>query len=262
MQRPLFSIITANLNSGQALVRTAASIAGQGVDYEHLICDGSSADGSRELGERLAAASGRVRFWSEPDHGVYEAMNRGIASASGRYLYFIGAGDTLKPGSLAAIRRYLPEDPRALVYGNAVALGRIYDGEFSARKLAASNLCHQAVFYGRRVFQICGGYQEKYRVLADWELNLRCFGEERIRKIYAPVLVAEFEPGGISYGGDPAFDRDRLRLVRGHLGLGRCAYHLARAGKAIADAKALIGFPRPPVMCEGCSDGRRPDGGR
>lgn len=62
MQQPLFSIITANLNSGRKLERTVASIIGQPVDYEHLIFDGASSDGSRELGERLAAASDRIRF--------------------------------------------------------------------------------------------------------------------------------------------------------------------------------------------------------
>jgi glycosyltransferase involved in cell wall biosynthesis len=240
MQQPLFSIITANLNSGRKLERTVASIIGQPVDYEHLIFDGASSDGSRELGERLAAASDRIRFSSEPDHGVYAAMNKGIAGAAGRYLYFIGAGDTLKPGSLAAIAPHLPEDQCALVYGNVTAFGRTYDGEFTARKLTAANICHQSAFYGRRVFEICGDFNETYRVFADWEFNMRCFGAEKIRKIHVPVLVADFEPGGISCGRDPEFERDRLRLIRGHLGLGRCAYAVARVWKLRAEARARI----------------------
>ena len=233
MPDPLISIITASLNAGTKLAATVASVAGQSVDYEHLIFDGGSTDGSLLQAETLAAADPRIRVLSQPDHGVYDAMNKAIPQAVGRYLYFLGAGDTLRPESLAAIARYLPEDPCALVYGNVFAFGRVYDGAFTPWKLTASNICHQSAFFGRRVFELCGTFSLRYPVFADWEFNLRCFAEPQVRKLYAPVLVADFEPGGLSYGGDPVFNRDRLRLIRQHLGLGRWALWSARAKKLL-----------------------------
>ena len=233
MPDPLISIITASLNSGTKLAATVASVAGQSVDYEHLIFDGGSTDGSLLQAETLSAADPRIRVLSQPDHGVYDAMNKAISQAAGRYVYFLGAGDRLRPGSLTAIAGYLPEDPCALVYGNVFAFGRVYDGAFTPWKLTASNICHQSAFFGRRVFELCGTFNLKYPVFADWEFNLRCFAEPQVRKLYAPVLVADFEPGGLSYGGDPVFNRDRLRLIRQHLGLGRWALWSARAKKLL-----------------------------
>lgn len=233
MPDPLISIITASLNSGTKLAATVASVAGQSVDYEHLIFDGGSRDGSLSLVETLAAADPRIRVFSQSDHGVYDAMNKAISQAAGRYVYFLGAGDRLRPGSLTAIAGYFPEDPCALVYGNVFAFGRVYDGAFTPWKLTASNICHQSAFFGRRVFELCGTFNLKYPVFADWEFNLRCFAEPKVRKLYAPVIVADFEPGGLSYGGDPVFDRDRLRLIRQHLGLGRWALWSARSKKLL-----------------------------
>jgi glycosyltransferase involved in cell wall biosynthesis len=233
MTAPLISVITANFNSGTKLAGTVASVAGQSVDYEHLIFDGGSTDGSLLQAETLSTADPHIRVFSQPDHGVYDAMNKAIPKAAGRYLYFLGAGDIVRPGSLAAIARYLPEDPCALVYGNVFAFGRVYDGAFTPWKLTASNICHQSAFFGRGVFELCGTFNLKYPVFADWEFNLRCFAEPRVRKLHAPVLVADFEPGGLSYRGDPAFNRDRLRLIRQHLGLGRLALWSARARKLL-----------------------------
>ena len=137
MPDPLISIITASLNSGAKLAATVASVAGQSVAHEHLIFDGGSTDGSLLQAETLAAADPRVRVFSGTDHGVYDAMNKAIPHAAGRYLYFLGAGDTLRPESLAAIAGYLPEDSSALIYGNVFAFGRVYDGAFTPWKLTA-----------------------------------------------------------------------------------------------------------------------------
>ena len=84
MPDPLISIITASLNSGTKLAATVASVAGQSVDYEHLIFDGGSTDGSLLQAETLAAADPRIRVLSQPDHGVYDAMNKAIPHATGR----------------------------------------------------------------------------------------------------------------------------------------------------------------------------------
>jgi glycosyltransferase involved in cell wall biosynthesis len=217
----LLSIITASLNSGLKLKETYASIASQQVKFEYIIMDGGSTDGSKEIGEALAADDPRVRFFSGPDRGVYDAMNKGVGKANGSYIYFIGAGDTLLPNSLREMLKYLPEELNSLVYGDCIMDGKRERGEMSKTGLAFLNICHQGIFYGREIFKICGVYSTRYRNLADWEFNMRCFGSRRVRVVYTPVVVANFEAGGISAGGvmgDDAFRADQPKLIRRHLG--------------------------------------------
>ena len=218
--RPEFSIITASFNSGTKLSQTYASIVNQQVDYEYIIMDGASTDGSREIGQRLAADDKRIRFFSEPDKGVYDAMNKSAAVATGRYLYFIGAGDALLPGSLHQVAKFLPKDLNSLVYGDCIMDGKRYRGKFRKRDFASLNICHQGIFYGRDVFKICGNYDCRYQRLADWEFNMRCFGNRKIRTAYMPMVVASFEPGGISSQiRDAAFRADHRMLIRRYFGM-------------------------------------------
>jgi glycosyltransferase involved in cell wall biosynthesis len=217
--KPLFSIITTTYNCGAKIDRTWESLVTQDfADFEYLIIDGNSKDGTRE---RLAAIKdSRFRSSSEPDQGIYDAMNKGIERARGRYLFFLGAGDLLLPGVLQKISRHLPESDAALVYGNVLmgADNLVYDGRFSRLKLCCRNICHQAIFYGRDVFKLAGNFNLKYRILADWAFNLKCFGDGRIAARFVPVTVARFETGGVSGGGDPVFEADKLSLIRTCLG--------------------------------------------
>lgn len=219
---PLFSVITPTYNSGPKLDTTYASLLAQDFgDFEYLVIDGGSSDGTRE---RLAAGLGdpRVRSVSEPDRGIYDAMNRGIAMARGRYLLFLGAGDILLPGVLGRVAGVLPEDDSSLVYGDVLWEGRVYDGEFDKIRLCDRNICHQAIFYGRDIFEIVGRYDLRYPLLADWALNIRCFGSPRVACRYVPVTVAVYEAGGASDTRDIAFEADWKSILLS--GLGRRAY--------------------------------------
>ena len=239
MRPPVLTIITPNYNSGDKLVATVQSAQAQEVDLEYLILDGASTDQSLEIARNLESAHPDwLRVTSRKDCGVYDAMNQGIASARGRYLYFFGAGDVLYPGVLKQIIRALPADNRTLVYGDILWKGRRYDGRFTARKLHADNLPHQAAFYGRDIFQIVGTYELKYKMLADWALNLAVFGNRRVRRKYVDVLVANYEGGGLSDQiEDIAFISDRAVLLHR---LGRWANLYARTYHRLASLKARL----------------------
>ena len=174
-----------------------------------------------ELGNGWRRSKIRDSSYSEyPDKGIYDAMNKGIEKARGRYVFFLGAGDILLPGALQQISRHLPDRDDALVYGN-VSMGMngsIYDGKFTKLKLCIRNICHQAIFYGRDVFKLVGNYNLKYRILADWAFNLKCFIDSRISTRFAPVNVANFEGSGVSGGGDAVFEADKMSLIRTSLG--------------------------------------------
>jgi len=219
---PLFSVITPTYNSGPKLETTWASLLAQDFgDFEYLVIDGASTDGTRE---RLASGLGdpRGRSVSEPDRGIYDAMNKGIALARGRYLLFLGAGDRLLPGVLGRVSGLLPRDDSSLVYGDVIWEGRVYDGEFDRIRLCDRNICHQAIFYGRDVFKLVGGYDLRYPLLADWALNIRCFGSPRVACRYVPVTVAKYEAGGASDTRDLAFEADWKSILLD--GLGRRTY--------------------------------------
>lgn len=216
MNPPLISVITATLNSGAKIAATIASVLSQREDlYEFFVIDGGSNDDTLA---HLRAQGSALRYLSEPDEGIYDAMNKGIRLTSGKFLYFLGAGDRLLPGVLetvAARIRKLPgqdQNPQpTFLYGNVDLpdYNQPYDGRFNRFKLLRRNICHQAIFYQRSVFERVGFYNTKYQSLADWEFNIRCFDDPNIRKRYIPLTIAEYEGGGKSItASDPAFYAD------------------------------------------------------
>lgn len=216
--RPTFSLITANHNSGDKLRRTFHSIKNQDVDLEYIIVDGVSSDGSLDVALEIAASDSRVKVISEKDKGIYDAMNKGISAASGRCIYFLGAGDELISGALAALLKHLPDEQPTMLYGNVLINDVRYDGQFDWRKLVGKNICQQGIVYTSNLFRLLGLFTLDYPRHADWEFNLRCFGNRNVVKHYVPVDIAYFEPNGVSYSGDVAFERDKMIVLRRTLG--------------------------------------------
>ena len=221
----LFSIITPTFNCASKIDGTAASVFAQNEQlYEYLIIDGGSTDGTIE---QLQSYTSHLRWLSEPDVGIYDAMNKGLRLARGRFMYFLGSGDRLHPGALQAVADAvarlpaLPDRP-LLLYGNVYWESRhcIYDGPFDAAKLRRRNLCHQAAFYERTIYDRHGSFDLRYAVNADYALNLRCFGDPEIRKFYLDLTVADYEGTGRSaHDHEDLFFTDWPRLTREHLGL-------------------------------------------
>ncbi|WP_075087195.1 glycosyltransferase family 2 protein [Verrucomicrobium spinosum] len=216
----LFSVILPVLHADGKLGETLDSVASQAFeDLEVLVMDGGASPSTERLVQRSSLnEGGGLRYVGKPDQHL-RCMNEALDLASGRYIYFIGAGDTLRPHALAAVRDQLPTNDSSLVYGNVMRGAQIYDGPFDAWRLCHRNICHQAAFYGRDIFQLLGRFSLSYPACADWEFNMRCYGDSRIPKRYIETVVADFEQGGLSSHGDPAFNRDHGRLIRRHLGL-------------------------------------------
>ena len=230
MTSPLFSIITPVLNDRAGLEKTIASVLSQphGL-FEFLVLDGGSTDGTPAL---LGQQPEQVRWVSEPDGGVYQAMNKGLAMASGEFVYFLGAGDTLRPGALEAVAAQIPRRPLTYFYGNVYAegYGRVYNGRYSPWKLSRLNICHQAVFAHRSVFERVGGFDTRYAIMADHVWNMKVFGDPAITKLYSELVVADYAAGGLSQQRpDPQLALDRLALIKQHLGPLPYALNLAAA---------------------------------
>lgn len=222
MNAPLFSIIIPTLNAASKLSRTLESALSQEpvASREVLVIDGSSTDHTLDV---LKSCREQIRWISEADGGIYEAMNKGIRLARGRYLYFLGAGDRLRESVLRQVSsqaRLSESDRTQFVYGNVAwkNFNETYDGEFTASKLADYNICHQAIFYHRAIFERLGLFQTEYHCCADWVLNMKCFSDTGITKVFLPTTIADYEGGGRSTTeGDAAFDAARPGLVKKYL---------------------------------------------
>jgi hypothetical protein len=126
-----------------------------------------------------------------------------------------------------------------LLYGNVNWSGysRSYDGRFNRFKLFRRNICHQAIFYQRSVFERLGYYNTKYRLWADWEFNIRCFNDQGIHKCYIPLRIADYEGSGTSATTyDLAFEADFPRIARVLANQARSAY----AEVAVFRARELL----------------------
>jgi glycosyltransferase involved in cell wall biosynthesis len=220
------SIVVPTFNSEAVLRGCVESFATQTFsDFEIVVVDGASTDRTVALIQELAAKYPNLRWSSEKDGGVYDAMNKGIRLARGKWLLFFGADDRLCADDvLARVAPQLNLDTD-FVYGNVVLTndpfgreGMLYKGEFSVRDIVGQNICHQAIFYSRELFARFGGYNLKYRAFADWDFNLRVF--TKVRKKYVPVTVANFQGGGMSAeDNDPEFHTHFVELITRELAL-------------------------------------------
>ena len=218
MEQKLFSIITPTYNCGPKVVRTINSVLSQDNSlYEYIVIDGDSNDGTQS---EIQPFNAHINFVSEPDTGVYDAMNKGIEMARGKYIYFLGAGDTLRANVLGNLARVIPDTELAFVYGNVYWVDEafIYGGEFDKLRLETFNICHQAIFYERAIFDEVGRFELDYKILADYVFNIKCFGNDKIQKTYLDYVVANFEGGGQSaHQKDTALIEALPRLIEEYL---------------------------------------------
>lgn len=225
----VYSIITAVYNVADKIEKTIKSVISQNEElYEYIIVDGNSQDGTVEILERYQKDyPNNIRFISEPDKGIYDAMNKGIDMAEGEYLLFIGAGDTLRDNILQTVKDMLSFKIE-MVYGLLFLEKRkmIFGGEYDKYKITARAIPHPATFYKKEIFQIMGKYSLSYPIAADYDFNIKCFGNNNIYKKYIDIIVANFEEGGISdIGRDEAFANAIGHTILTNLGIDCYKYH-------------------------------------
>lgn len=208
------SVILPNYNSGPLLEKTLASIFDTPCRYslEVLIMDNLSSDNPLATLHRFP--SHPIHFHSEADRGIYDAMNKGIQKAKGKWLIFLGAGDELLMESVNQLP--LDSDTPCMMYGDVylVQSQKIYDGPFDFLKMTEKNICHQAIFYHARVFRQLGLFNLRYPITADYVFNLTLFGAMGHRIQYVPLTISRFLGGGLSdTGQDHAFHKHKFRII-------------------------------------------------
>ena len=195
------SIITVNLNNKDGLQKTIDSVVSQTFkDYEWIVIDGGSTDGSRELIEQYAD---HFAYWvSEPDKGVYNAMNKGIRVAKGEYLQFLNSGDWLVDET--ALERCFSHGFTAdIAFGDQYFVhpeGKRHKSSFpkllTFKFLFQSSLGHSASFIKRELFQI-EQYDESFKIVSDWAFFVKMMLDDR-KFVNINETVTCYDLSGIS----------------------------------------------------------------
>ena len=196
-----FSIVTINYNNLFGLKNTVESVIKQELtDYEFIVIDGGSTDGSKEYLEKY---SSYFDFWvSEHDSGVYHAMNKGLYKATGEFSLFLNSGDYLYDNEVLSRVKNCLNSSFDLVYGLIQWEGM--EQLWNPRKdlqsfemVFQSLIPHQATFFKTKLIQKMGGYDESYKVVSDWGLMLSMI-DQGYKTQKMDLIISTCEAQGIS----------------------------------------------------------------
>lgn len=213
------TVITVNLNNKAGLEATMDSVLAQTyADLEYIVVDGGSSDGSTDVIEQHA---NRLAYRvSEPDRGVYHAMNKGIEHATGEYLLFLNSGDRLMDRTtLRNVDAQL--NGTDLVYGNMrydkgdSFYDSIYPDTISLSYLYVHYLPHPATFIKRILFERVGNYDERYAICADWVFFVRALGLYQANYAHINEIISIYDTQGMSAQLDSRskIKQERLQLL-------------------------------------------------
>ena len=196
------SIITINYNNLPGLQKTVESVLNQTwQEFEYIVIDGGSTDGSAAY---LESQSENIDYWvSEPDKGIYNAMNKGIARATSEYLLFLNSGDHfIDSFSLQKIQKQLVNEDVIYFDVNVVANGDccvLENPAVLSFSYLHNNLpCHQCTFIHLSVFERVGYYDERLKIVADWKLLLQAILKHNVTYRKVDAVFSTFYKDGIS----------------------------------------------------------------
>lgn len=213
MTNPLISIITITYNAEKELPVTMDSVMSQSYDnFEHLIIDGASTDRTLEI----ARKNGDARIMSEKDNGLYDAMNKGLDLARGKYVLFLNAGDSFRTSDTLALYAEEAEKDRDIIYADTMIVNS--DGDdigprhYSAPLLLTHDsfskgmlICHQAFMVKK---EIAPQYDLQYRFSADYDWTIKCIRNTDPEKCINLNTVA------INYLSDGMTDKNKIKSLK------------------------------------------------
>jgi glycosyltransferase involved in cell wall biosynthesis len=217
------SIITVALNSASHIRQAIDSIASQDDGrLQYIVVDGASTDDTVAIVESYRPQFGeRLVVISEKDQGLYDAMNKGIALATGDVIGILNSDDQYLPGTIAAVETRFEEQDADIVYGDVEVHGpdgpELYNGTLNGIREIMS-IPHPGCFVRREAYARWGVFDTRYRFHADYDLLLRWYyGGAR----FVPLnrLVARFEGGGLSSGSFEKRRREHYAIHRRQIGL-------------------------------------------
>lgn len=227
MKQTKISIITASFNSEKTIGEAIASLKRQSWPaVEHVVIDGLSRDTTVDIASQTLAASDILI--SEPDQGIFDALNKGLLKASGDVVGFLNSDDLLADSQVLSRVAACFEDPEVgAVYGDLQYVGannpdkvirNWKSGAFNRQKVRRGWMPPHPTFYMRReLYQLLGGFDESYRIAGDYEALLRYLSYEALQIRYLPEVLVKMRLGGASNGSFKAVinkSREDFRAMR------------------------------------------------
>ncbi len=217
------SIITINRNNTAGLEKTMHSVASQTCkDFEYIVIDGASTDGSVEVIKKLESEFAHLRWVSEPDSGIYNAMNKGIRMATGDYIQILNSADCLVSDDVT--ERMLAELEKqgrpSILYGNMVKCfpdgHKMVDKCFAGQEITmlgmyTGTLNHDPAYIRRDLFEKYGYYDESLKIVSDWKWYLQAIIMGGEKPQYVDIDVTLFDMTGIS---ENAANKEKIKSER------------------------------------------------
>jgi len=211
----IISIIIVTHNAADTLQKCLDSIYRQQYPSLNIILiDGNSTDATVDI---IKTNLNKIYYWqSEPDNGVYDAMNKGLKHITGTWVYFLGVDDELCDdfSTLA----YELNETNAIYYANVLTKGVKRSGKLSPYQMAKHGIFHQAIIYPANVFSKYS-FDTRYKIVADNLLNMKCWRDKEFKFVYKEYVIALFNHTGLSGRViDAEFERDKSRLILTYFG--------------------------------------------
>lgn len=245
--RPLISVITITFNAAGTLPVTMESVAEQTFrDFEHIVVDGASTDDTIMHARRMGTP--RLRILSEPDEGLYDAMNKGLKIARGRYVLFLNAGDRFHDAdSLKAYADAISEKNPDIIYGETDIVDiegkRIGPRHLSVPEILTFDsfskgmlICHQAFMVRKDIAVL---YDTDYRFSADYDWCIRCIQASRAGdRVNLHRVTIDYLADGLTDKNKMASLVERFKIMAAHYGSAKAvAAHLSFIPRAIKRGK-------------------------
>lgn len=217
------SIITVSFNCKNTIEKTLYSVANQkNQDYEYIIIDGGSTDGTMELIQAYSNIIENMYIVSEPDNGIYDAMNKGILKASGDYIFFLNSGDVFyNDFVLAEVMKYLDLD-FDIFWGNVIKnnIVETYPSQISKFRLVALErmICHQAIFAKKELLEKYL-FDTTFKICADrdWLINV-IFRYGATYYYMKNLIICDYDCTGISSSNYKTYSIESMRIAKRNYG--------------------------------------------
>lgn len=214
------TVATVTYNAANTLKDTIESVLGQTYEnLEYIVVDGASKDNTLDI---IRSYGDRIKWISEPDTGIYDAMNKALQMASGDYLIFMGADDVFysKETLQKVVENIVDKD--SIFYGKVIRShsGVTYGHQVTSNlDISKENICHQCIFYPKAIYKN-KKYDLQYRIYADNVYNWELYSANSSRFRYMDVIVTLFNEEGVSGGrNDAVFKKNEYKLVSKLFGL-------------------------------------------
>jgi glycosyltransferase involved in cell wall biosynthesis len=225
--KPLITIVTVCYNSEHLISETIKSVLNQTYNnIEYIIIDGASTDRTLDIiKEYKPKFNGKMKLISEPDKGIYDAMNKGIESAYGEFIYFLNSGDLFFNNNIVeqVIKEFIKRSNIDIIYGN-INIQISPNNQFIKKykninffSLMRHTICHQALFVKTRIFEEIGDFNTKYKFASDYDWIIKCY-INKFNFRYIDKIIVNYDFNGISSLNENKnhIINERRKIIREH----------------------------------------------